>query len=34
MNSARRDWKSIGHGTAVQILDAPGIPEAPGASEH
>lgn len=28
------DWKSVGDGTAVQILDDPGIPENPGESEH
>jgi hypothetical protein len=28
------DWKNIGDGTAVQILDDPGIPEIPGQSEH
>jgi len=29
-----QDWKEIGDGTAVQILDDPGIPEVPGQSEH
>ena len=29
-----QDWKHIGDGTAVQILDDPGIPEIPGQSEH
>jgi hypothetical protein len=29
-----QDWKQIGDGTAVQILDDPGIPEIPGQSEH
>ncbi|MDP4290075.1 MAG: hypothetical protein Q8908_03255, partial [Bacteroidota bacterium] len=29
-----QDWKDIGDGTAVQILDDPGIPEIPGQSEH
>jgi hypothetical protein len=29
-----QDWKEIGDGTAVQILDDPGIPEIPGESEH
>jgi len=29
-----QDWKKIGDGTAVQILDDPGIPEIPGESEH
>jgi len=29
-----QDWKHIGDGTAVQILDDPGIPEIPGESEH
>jgi hypothetical protein len=29
-----QDWKKIGDGTAVQILDDPGIPEIPGQSEH
>ncbi len=28
------DWADIGPATAVQILDDPGIPEIPGASEH
>lgn len=28
------DWKAVGDGTAVQILDDPGIPEIPGQSEH
>ncbi|MEO7767791.1 MAG: hypothetical protein ABIS01_10205, partial [Ferruginibacter sp.] len=28
------DWKTLGDGTAVQILDDPGIPEIPGQSEH
>jgi len=28
------DWKTVGDGTAVQILDDPGIPEIPGQSEH
>jgi outer membrane protein assembly factor BamB len=28
------DWKSVGDGTAVQVLDDPGIPEIPGQSEH
>jgi hypothetical protein len=28
------DWKHIGDGTAVQILDDPGVPENPGESEH
>jgi outer membrane protein assembly factor BamB len=31
---ALQDWKEIGDGTAVQILDDPGIPEIPGESEH
>lgn len=29
-----QDWKDLGDATAVQILDDPGIPENPGASEH
>ena len=29
-----QDWKHVGDGTAVQILDDPGIPEIPGESEH
>ena len=29
-----QDWKEIGDGTAVQVLDDPGIPEIPGESEH
>ena len=29
-----QDWNEIGDGTAVQILDDPGIPEIPGESEH
>ncbi|WP_265594605.1 hypothetical protein [Haloferula sp. BvORR071] len=29
-----QDWKALGDGTAVQILDDPGIPEVPGESEH
>jgi len=29
-----QDWKEIGDGTAVQVLDDPGIPEVPGESEH
>jgi hypothetical protein len=29
-----QDWKTIGDGTAVQILDDPGVPEIPGESEH
>lgn len=29
-----QDWKHIGDGTAVQILDDPGVPENPGDSEH
>jgi len=28
------DWKTVGDGTAVQILDDPGVPEIPGQSEH
>ncbi|MFT3934493.1 MAG: hypothetical protein QM726_12800 [Chitinophagaceae bacterium] len=28
------DWKNLGDGTAVQILDDPGVPEIPGQSEH
>lgn len=28
------DWKTVGDGTAVQVLDDPGIPEIPGQSEH
>jgi outer membrane protein assembly factor BamB len=28
------DWKSVGDGTAVQVLDDPGVPEIPGQSEH
>ena len=28
------DWQNVGNGTAVQILDDPGIPEIPGQSEH
>ena len=28
------DWQHVGDGTAVQILDDPGIPEIPGQSEH
>jgi hypothetical protein len=29
-----QDWKTLGGATTVQILDDPGIPEVPGASEH
>jgi hypothetical protein len=29
-----QDWTKVGDGTAVQILDDPGIPELPGESEH
>jgi hypothetical protein len=29
-----QDWTKVGDGTAVQILDDPGIPEIPGQSEH
>jgi outer membrane protein assembly factor BamB len=29
-----QDWQTLGDATAVQILDDPGIPEIPGASEH
>lgn len=29
-----QDWKDLGPGTAVQILDDPGVPENPGESEH
>jgi hypothetical protein len=29
-----QDWKTVGDGTAVQVLDDPGIPEIPGQSEH
>jgi len=29
-----QDWKHVGDGTAVQILDDPGVPEIPGESEH
>jgi hypothetical protein len=29
-----QDWINIGDGSAVQILDDPGIPEIPGESEH
>jgi hypothetical protein len=29
-----QDWKTLGSASAVQILDDPGIPENPGASEH
>ena len=29
-----QDWKNIGDGTALQVLDDPGIPEIPGESEH
>jgi len=29
-----QDWSDLGPATAVQILDDPGIPEAPGESEH
>lgn len=29
-----QDWAKVGDGTAVQILDDPGIPEIPGQSEH
>ena len=29
-----QDWHDLGSATAVQILDDPGIPENPGASEH
>lgn len=28
------DWKNVGDGTAVQVLDDPGVPEIPGQSEH
>lgn len=28
------DWKNIGDGTALQVLDDPGVPEIPGQSEH
>jgi hypothetical protein len=28
------DWKTVGDGTAVQVLDDPGTPEIPGQSEH
>lgn len=28
------DYKTVGDGTAVQVLDDPGIPEIPGQSEH
>ncbi|WP_285010379.1 hypothetical protein [Pedobacter faecalis] len=28
------DWKSVGDGTAVQVLNDPGVPEIPGQSEH
>ncbi|MGY4385745.1 hypothetical protein ACVWYN_002791 [Pedobacter sp. UYP24] len=28
------DWQTVGDGTAVQVLDDPGIPEIPGQSEH
>jgi hypothetical protein len=28
------DWKTVGDGTAVQVLDDPGVPEIPGQSEH
>lgn len=31
---ALHDWQKVGDGTAVQILDDPGIPEIPGQSEH
>jgi hypothetical protein len=29
-----QDWKTIGSGSAMQILDGPGILENPGESEH
>ena len=29
-----QDWKTLGPATAVQVLDDPGIPEAPGESGH
>lgn len=29
-----QNWKDLGPGTAVQILDDPGVPENPGESEH
>jgi hypothetical protein len=29
-----QDWKHLGDGTAVQILNDPGVPEMPGESEH
>jgi len=29
-----QDWKDFGPGTAVQVLDDPGIPEHPGDSQH
>jgi hypothetical protein len=29
-----QDWQHLGPGTAVQILDDPGVPENPGESEH
>ncbi|HTI90664.1 MAG TPA: hypothetical protein VL727_08745 [Puia sp.] len=28
------DWKDVGDGTALQVLDDPGVPEIPGQSEH
>lgn len=28
------DYKTVGDGTALHILDGPGIPEIPGQSEH
>ena len=28
------DWQTVGDGTAVQVLDDPGVPEIPGQSEH
>lgn len=28
------DYKSVGDGTALQVLDDPGVPEVPGESEH
>ena len=29
-----QDWTKVGDGTALQVLDDPGIPEVPGDSEH
>lgn len=29
-----QDWTKVGDGTALQVLDDPGIPEIPGQSEH